>query len=228
MYNEKIPVQKQLKRFNISWQPAFSYIRGSKDGTEPVKYSRIYIIGEKKKYVGEGRESDSNEVGAEFSQDFNTFSLNEILRVANNSKLIIPLNSSVALAQEYTPKIKNKLLKLETRAGNTVHTFGQGFKQIGLRITIVKAGRHWEEYVKGLEAISTLSSNEKDYFGNLWLDGFDKFSDGTEKVSSRYKVVVDSLEFAHRSDKNTTVNADLQMTVLKDYSYFLTQKEYWG
>lgn len=228
MIDDRVPIKKQLKRFNITWKPAFSYIRGSGDGTAPATYSRIYIIGERKKYVGEGDETNARQEGAEFSQDFNTFSLNEILRVANNSQLIIPLNNSVALAQDYSPKIKNKLLKLETRAGNTIHTFGQGFKQIGLRITIVKAGRYWEEYVKGLEAITTLSGNEKDYYGNLWLEGFDSFADGTEKLKSRYKVVVDALEFNHRSDKNTTVTADLQMTVVKDYSYFLTQKEYWG
>jgi len=210
----------QLKRYQLQWRPSFPYVKGGG--------ARLYILGEKLKYVGDSLSSAAKQP-ATVAQDPNIFSLQEIIRVAYNSTLIIPFNTGVALAQEYNPSVKNKLVQYNTLGGNIVTTFGQGIKTVGLRIKIIKAGRHWEIYEKGLEAMTYLSANQGRFFGGLYMLGYDEFADGTEKMIARYKVVIESLSFSHRADQNTTLNADLQMYVTHDYGQYQSNKDsIWG
>lgn len=203
--------RKQLKRYQLQWKPSFN---ATKSGDV-----RIYVIGEKLKYVGPNVNDTS-----EHSYDLTTFPLQEIIRVAYNSTLIIPFNSSIALAQEYTPSYKNKVVQYHTLGGNSVTSFGSAIKKIGLRIRIIKAGDLWQNYVNGLEAVSYLSANQGRYYGGLYLLGYDTFKDGTERMNGRYKVVVESLDFSHRSDSNTTVDADMQLIVTRDFGHMRSAK----
>ena len=110
-----------------------------------------------------------------------------------------------------------------------VATFGQAIKSIGLRIRIIRAGRKWETYHKGLEAIAYLSANQGRFYGSVYLLSFDQFADGTEALVGRYKVVIESLDFQFRSDQNTTINADMRMFVTHDYGHTLSEKhKIWG
>jgi hypothetical protein len=208
---------QELTRYQLQWRPSFPSLASGG--------ARIYVIGEKSKYVGENFTE-----GTRTPYDESTFSIPEMARVAFNSMLIIPFNTSIALAQEYTPSVRNKLVEYHTLGGNTVTTFGQGIKRVGLKIKIIKAGKKWEVYERGLETISYLSANQGRFYGGLYLLGYDMFSDGTQKLGCRYKVVVDSLEFQHRSEHNTTINADLQMLVTHDYSQFKEtgKHDVWG
>lgn len=202
----------QLKRYQLQWRPSFP---ATKSGG-----ARIYVLGEKLKYTGENYE-EASKLG---SYDLTTFGLQEIIRVAYNSTLILPLNSSIALAQEYSPSYKNKIVQQHTLGGNSVTTFGAAIKKLGLRIRIIKAGNLWQNYVNGLEALAYLSANQGRFYGGLYFISYDTFEDGTEKLVGRYKVTVESLDFQHRSETNTTVSADLQMVVLRDYGHFRSAK----
>lgn len=216
--------KSQLKRYQLQWRPSFPY---TKDSGSPGR-ARMYVLGEKFKYVGDSLNT-SGQLSESLAQDPNTFSLQEIIRVAYNSTLVLPFNTSVALAQEYTPEIKNKVVEYETLGGNSVTTFGQAIKKVGLRIKIIKAGRLWETYEKGLEAMSYLSANQGRFYGSLYLLGYDMFEDGTEALAGRYQVTVNRLNFSHRTSENTILNADLQMTVLHDYGNYQSQKSrVWG
>lgn len=217
--------KKQLKRYQLQWRPSFPYTRGSSGGNGGV---RVYVLGEKTKYVGPSLD-EAGQLSPSASQDPNTFSLQEIIRVGYNSTLILPFNTGIALAQEYTPGVKNKIVKYETMGGNTITTFGQGFKSVGLRVRVIKAGRNWEIYEKGLEALTYLSSNVGRFYGSLYLIGYDTFADGTQLLAGRYKVVIETLDFQHRSSENTTMNADVQMTVINDYGNYQAEKDkVWG
>lgn len=205
--------RRDLKRYQLQWKPSFSTsVNGS---------VRSYILGEKIKYVGENLEEATRH---EDGYDVNTLSLQELIRVAYNSTLILPFNTNVALAQEYSPSYKNKLVQYHTLGGNSVTTFGPAIKKIGMRIRIIKAGRLWETYVKGLEAMAYLSANQGRFYGGLYLLAYDSFKDGTESLAGRYKVSIETLDMQHRSDQNTTVNADLQMVVLRDFGHYRSQK----
>lgn len=211
---------QNYRRYQLQWRPSFSRaIAGDKKTTH-----RSYTLGEKRRWLGES-ENDIQRT-PEFD---NEISYDTILRVAYNSTLILPFNTSVALAQEYTPGVKNKLVVYNTLGGNTVTTFGQATKRIGLRIRIIKAGKNWEVYYKGLEAMAYLSANQGRFFGNLFLIGYDVFDDASQTISGRYKVVVESLDFSQRADSNSTISADLQMVVTHDYSAGLGGKtQVWG
>lgn len=208
-----MPSRRDIKRYQLQWRPSFN---AAVNGP-----TRIYVLGEKVKYVGANLEEANNIPNG---YDINTFSLQEIIRVAYNSTLILPFNSSVALAQEYSPSYKNKLVQYHTLGGNSVTSFGPAIKKVGMRIRIIKAGRLWETYVKGLEAMAYLSANQGRFYGGLYLMAYDAFKDGTEALTGRYKVSVESLDMQHRSDTNTTVNADLQMIVLRDFGHYRSQK----
>lgn len=211
---------REIKRYQLQWQPSFpATINGS---------VRMYVIGEKKKYTGDSQD-EANLRAERESQDPDKFSKEEIVRVAYNSTIIIPFNTSVALAQEYTPDVGNKIVEYHSLGGNSVTTFGEAIKKIGLSIKIIKAGRLWETYVSGLEAVTYLSANQGRYFGSLYLLGFDAFRNGTEKFRGRYKVTVNKLTMQQASQTNTTVSADMQLTVLQDYSHLSTHKKrVWG
>lgn len=211
---------RELKRYQLQWLPAFPANRGGS--------TRIYVIGEKKKYTGDSKDAANLRLESE-SQDPNYFSPEEIVRVAHNSILILPFNTSVALAQEYSPSLRNKIVKHHTLGGNSVTTFGAAIKQIGLQIRIIKAGRLWETYVSGLEAMTYLSANQGRVYGGLYLLGYDMFHNGAQRFAGRYKVTIDSLDMSQRSDTNTTASADLKMTVIQDFSHAATSKlRVWG
>jgi len=211
---------KEIKRYQLQWQPSFpATINGA---------VRMYVIGEKKKYTGDSQD-EANLRAERESQDPNTFSKEEIVRVAYNSTIIIPFNTSVALAQEYSPDVSNKIVEYHSLGGNSVTTFGEAIRKIGLSIKIIKAGRLWETYVSGLEAITYLSANQGRYFGSLYLLGFDAFHNGTQNFRGRYKVTVNKLTMSQASQTNTTVSADMQLTVLQDYSHLSAHKKrVWG
>lgn len=197
------------------------------DGASP-KW-RTYILGEKIKLTGSSPEQLS-EVPNGF--DNQTMTFNDIVRIGYNSTIILPFNTSVALAQEYSPEVKNKLVTYNTLGGNTVTSFGQGIKKVGLRIKIIKAGDNWKVYHKGLEALHYLSANQGRFFGSMFLLGYDTFylkGQESQRLVSRYKVVSESLSFSQRSDTNTTESADMQMFVTHDYSDRLGEKlKVWG
>lgn len=190
---------------------------------------RTYVLGEKKKLV----DVEPNPV-IEHPVDNTTLPFGEIVRVAYNSTLILPFNTSVAMAQEYSPGVKNKIVTYNTLGGNTVTTFGQAVKRIGLRIKIIKAGDNWKVYHNGLEALAYLSANQGRFFGNLFLIGYDAFADvkggkSDLAIPTRYKVAIESLDFSQRAETNTTLSADLQMYVIHDYSATRSNKsEIWG
>lgn len=212
--------RREIKRYQLQWKPSFPANRNGD--------VRIYVMGEKKKYLGDTEETaaQTEEV---YSYGYDDFSLQEIIRVAYNSTLILPFNSNVAMAQEYTPEYNNKIVKYNTLGGNSVTTFGAGIKTIGLRIRVIKAGRHWESYIKGLEAVAYLSANQARYYGGLYLLAYDAFRDGTQRMAGRYKVSVQTLSFKQRSDSNTTVDADLQLVVLRDYGHYRSSRNrVWG
>lgn len=207
--------KRDLKRYQLQWKPSFPANRNGD--------VRIYVLGEKKKYTGD-TEDEASRQPEENSYDPNTFSLQEMIRVGYNSTIILPFNTTIAMAQEYSPQYKNKLVQYHTLGGNSVTSFGPAIKKVGLKIRIIKAGRLWETYAKGLEAVSYLSANQGRYYGGLYLLGYDAFKDGTENLVSRYKVSVESLDMQHRSDRNTTVDADMQFVVLRDYGHYRSQK----
>jgi len=211
---------RELVRYQLMWQPSFpATINGR---------VRIYVVGERKKYVGDERDR-ANLTLAEDSYDPNTFSVAEIIRVGYNSTLILPFNTSVAMAQEYTPEVRNKIVQYHTLGGNSITTFGAAIRRIGLSIRVIKAGRGWESYVNGLEAVTYLSANQGRFFGALYLLGYDNFADGTERYLGRYKVTVESLTMQQRSETTTLLSADLRMFVLHDSSYQATNKaRIWG
>lgn len=211
---------REIKRYQLQWQPSFpATINGA---------VRMYVVGEKKKYTGDAQD-EANLRAERESQDPDKFSKEEIVRVAYNSTIIIPFNTSVALAQEYSPDVSNKIVEYHSLGGNSVTTFGEAIRKIGLSIKIIKAGRLWETYVSGLEAVTYLSANQGRYFGSLYLLGFDAFANGTERFRGRYKVTVNKLTMQQSSQTNTTVSADMQLTVLQDYSHLSTHKKrVWG
>lgn len=210
----------ETRRYQLQWQPAFpATINGQ---------IRMYVAGEKKKYVGDDL-ATSRMVRPEYAQDYNNFSKEEIIRVGHNSTIIIPFNTGVAKAQEYTPQMSNKVIEQLSLGGNTVTSFGESIKKIGLSVKVIKLGRSWEEYISAIEAVSYLSANHGRVYGSLYLMGFDAFHNGVEKYRGRYKVVVTKHDFQYRSDTNTTVTGDIQMLVTKDMSMVSGHhKQPWG
>lgn len=208
--------RQHLRRYQLQWQPAFpATISGN---------VRMYVLGEHTKLVGDGYENLDP-----YRVDPTLFNKEEIIRVGHNSTLILPFNTGVAKAQEYSPKLSNKVIEQLSLGGNTVTTFGEAPKKIGLNVKIIKLGEAWQGYVGGLEAMHYLSSNQGRVYGSLYLLGFDMFKDGTQLYRGRYKVVMTKLDFHYRSDRNTTVDADVQMIVTRDFSTMSGRhKQPWG
>jgi hypothetical protein len=221
----------QLKKYQLQWRPTFPFTPAGETGV------RMYVFGDRKVYTGQNYDSLS-EQGALDPQsaqiesifdDPNVFTLPDIIKLAQSTTLILPFNTGVALAQEYSPQINNKIVPYETLGGNSVTTFGQGIRRIGLQVRIIKAGRNWETYYKGLEALSYLSGNQGRYPGSLYLLGYDMFSDGTQNLVGRYKVAINNLDLTQRSSENTSVSGSLDMTVIHDYGQYQSQKRrVWG
>jgi hypothetical protein len=168
--------------------------------------------------LGENTTVDRNSSVEEYPSIDNSSSLPEIIKLASYNGLVLPLNSNIALAQEYSPSIKNKIVTHETVGGTSITTFGEAIRTVGLRIRIIKLSDLWQIYYKGLEAVTYLSGNQSRYYGSLYLTGYDAFSEDTKKlsVSYRYKVTVADLDFLFKSETNTTINADLKMYVNQD------------
>jgi len=215
-------IKTKLKQYQLQWRPNFPDTRYGPEG------GRIYVLGEKKKYVGQNLET-AFLLPEENGPDLDTFDINSIIDVATNSVLILPFNNSVALAQEYVPQVSNKIVEYETLGGDSILNFGQRIKKIGLKIKIIKAGRFWETYEKGLQAMAYLSANQGRYYGSLYLLGYDMFADGTQNFVGRYQVSVNSLNFTQRSSETTTLSANLEMTVERDFGYFsIYGRRPWG
>lgn len=196
-----------LKRYQLSWNPSFY----SND------FSSVYIIGEDKNYAINGRD---------VTTDFNyTPSAQDLIDLGVTRGLVLPFNTNIALAQEYAPSIKNKVVTYETMGGNSITTFGEAIRVIGLRIRIIKLSKMWEVYYKGLEALSYLSANQASYYGGLYLTGYDSFDSENSAISYKYKVTVSSLDFGFKSDTNTTVTADLKLLVNNDLT---RSRRKWG
>lgn len=203
-----------LRKYQLSWNPAFV-----ENGS-----SSVYILGEDVRFSSNPTGASGSRSPSEFK---NVGNVQDIINLGLRSGLILPLNTNIALAQEYAPSIKNKIVTYETVGGNSITTFGEAIKVIGLRIRIIRLGEAWQVYYKGLEAISYLSSNQSRYYGGLYLTGFDSFGKDNKglSVSYRYKVTIQSLDFNFKSDSTTTLTADLKMFVNQD----LTRKrQNWG
>lgn len=196
-----------LKRYQLSWNPSF-YSNQS---------SSVYVIGEDKNYAFNGRDVSTNFNFTPSSQD--------MIDLAITRGLILPLNTNIAIAQEYAPSIKNKVVTYETIGGNSITTFGEAIRTIGLRIRIIKLSEMWEVYYKGIEALSYLSANQSSYYGGLYLTGYDSFDDKNSVISYKYKVTVANLEFGFKSDTNTTITADLKLIVNNDLT---RSRRRWG
>lgn len=163
-------------------------------------------------------------VGAKAKDNYDFMKI--LLEKANIRKIIIPLNSKISSAQEYAPQMPNKVTQYATLGGNSVTVFGEGIKKIGIRMSVVKAGNFWVPYHTGLEAISKISGNPSRYYGSLYLMGFD----ATQVAKPRkYKVVIESLSFSHRSDKNNIMDADISILVVHDFNTPVGRKSgQWG
>lgn len=203
-----------LRKYQLSWNPSF---------TSPGS-SSVFILGEDVRFssgaTGASGEAQSRDIR-------NVGNVQDIINLGVRNGLVLPLNTNIALAQEYAPSIKNKIVAYETVGGNSITTFGEAIRNIGLRIRIIRLGTAWQVYYKGLEALSYLSGNQSRYYGGLYLTGFDSFPGDNRgvSVSYRYKVTIQSLDFNFKSDTTTTVTADLKMVVNQD----LTKKrQNWG
>lgn len=205
-----------LRRYQLAWNPAF-YSTGP---------SSVYVLGEDVRFTSTatGVSGASSEVPA---TSRTVGSLQDIINLGVSNGLVLPLNTNIALAQEYSPSVKNKVVTYETVGGNSITTFGEAIKTIGLRIRIIRLSDAWQIYYKGLEAISYLSGNQSRYYGGLYLTGFDTFGSDSKNlsVSYRYKVTISSLDFNFKSDSTTTVTADLKMFVNQDLT---RSRQVWG
>lgn len=203
-----------LRKYQLSWNPSF---------VDPGS-SSVYVLGEDVKFSSNATGASGTSQGSEIR---NVGNVQDIINLGLRNGLVLPLNTNIALAQEYAPSIKNKVVTYETVGGNSITTFGEAIRTIGLRIRIIKLSDAWRVYYKGLEALSYLSANQSKYYGGLYLTGFDSFSGDNRglSVSHRYKVTVQSLDFNFKSDSTTTLTADLKLFVNQD----LTRKrQNWG
>lgn len=200
------PRAKTLRRYQLSWNPSFY-----------TEESSVYIIGEDVRYSSLRRVSTPSSTFITNTQD--------LIDLGLTNSFILPLNTNIALAQEYSSHLKNKIVTYETVGGNSITTFGQAIKNIDLRIRIIKLSDAWKVYYQALEAITHLSGNQTRYYGNLYLSGYDSFGKDSLTVAYKYKVSVMSLDFNFKSDSNTTVGADLKFVVTQDLS---SRRGKWG
>lgn len=213
---------KTLRKYQLTWNPAFYN-----------KSSSVYVIGEELRYLSGGikvpttRRPVSVPGLPDYGNEPSYFSLNpqEFMDLGLQNSIVLPLNTSLALAQEYAPSIKNKVVMYETVGGNSVTTFGEAIRSLGLRIRIIKMGEEWKMYYKGLETLSALSGNQSQYYGGLYLTAFDSFGGDIQDVAYRYKVTIMSLDFNFKSDNNTSITADLKLIVNQDLS---RRRSKWG
>lgn len=202
--------RKAITRYQLTWRPAFY-----------SSSSSSYTLGEDIRLSDVSPSVQSpNEINPSITN------VQDIVDLAITNEIILPLNTNIALAQEYAPSIKNKVVTYETIGGNSITSFGQAIRTLALRIRIIKLSQNWEIYYKGLEALTYLSANQSRYYGSVYLTSYDSFSDNNYEISSRYKVTISSLDFSFRSDTNTTVSADLQMFVNQDFSNNIRRN--WG
>jgi hypothetical protein len=193
--------RRLLKRYQLIWKPSFM-----------SRNSFSYVIGENLRYgtVGPGLSSDLRN---------RNLSVQDLIDLGITNELILPINTNIVLGQEYSPSIKNKVVTYETVGGNSITTFGEAIRSIGMRLRIIRLSNEWELYYKSLEALSYLSGNQSRYYGSVYLNGYDFFDESNEfSLSNRYKITIYSLDFNFKSDSNTTVSADLKMYVNQDLS----------
>lgn len=190
--------------YSLVWYPAIS------QGIQP------YVV---------GRTKDANltEGPSGLTPKINGNYTNTFLQTSYTRQLILPFNTMPCFAQEYSPQLTNKVVQYNTLAGNTLITFGEGVRKIGLKIVIIKAGIHWIPFNSMLEAMTLLSGNQARYSGALVLYGFDRAKPGTAR---KYKVIIEQLNPVYRADKNNVIEYDLSMLVAQDYS--MDQSSDWG
>jgi hypothetical protein len=203
-----------LKKYQLSWNPSFI----------SPESSSVYILGENLRFNSVSTGASGSSQGLPTTSVGN---VQDIINLGLKNGLVLPLNTNIALAQEYAPSIKNKVVTYETVGGNSITTFGEAIRTIGLRIRIIRLSNAWEIYYKGLEALSYLSANQSRYYGGLYLTGFDSFAGDLKGlwVNSRYKVTISNLDFNFKSDSTTTLTADLKMFVNQDLTI---SREKWG
>lgn len=137
------------------------------------------------------------------------------LEIANTHDIVIPFNTKICIAQEYSPQVQNKVAQYSTLGGNSVVAFGQGIRKISMKILIVKLEPYWVPWAAALEALTVVSGQPSRYLGGLFLHGYDR----SNTVKSRkYKVVIESLTPIHRADRTTTIDYEMNFIVTYDYS----------
>lgn len=207
------------KKYQLLWRAGYS--DGSSDknriviGSPNLSKSLTKRTQTSNRLSGLKVESENYPVEGDFLQN--------LMALGNTNDITLPFNTSICLAQEYTPQITNKVAAYSTLAGNSIVAFGQGIKKIGLKITIIKADKFWIPYAAGLEAMTVMSGNPTRYLGSLFLHGFDITNPAAAR---KYKVVVESLTPVTRTDKNTTI--DFDMTLLVAYDYSSERYDRWG
>lgn len=200
------------KKYQLLWRAGFSdgsdiknrIIIGSSNSKLPENRALVKTTKVKGKM---SHQSDNYPIEGDFLQT--------LLSLGNERDITLPFNTSICLAQEYTPQIVNKVASYSTLAGNSVVAFGQGIRKIGLKVTIIKADKFWIPYAAALEAMTIMSGSPTRYLGSLFLHSFDITNPAAAR---KYKVVVENLTPVHRTDRNTTVDFDMTMLVAYDYS----------
>lgn len=97
----------------------------------------------------------------------------QILERSFFDSIVCTFNNNICLASDYTVQTSTKNVVYTTLAGNSITTFGQAPKKLGLKIVILKKGHFWESYCRGLEAMHFMSANKTRFLGAFFLNGFD-------------------------------------------------------
>lgn len=213
---EKKPNVKaaDAKRFQLLWRA------GNSDGTGEenritVGSENLKLKGVRDRFVkaGQGKRNPAAILPKNLpvAEDLLQFYLSN----STDYDISLPFNTGICLAQEYTPQITNKIASYSTLAGNSVVAFGQGIRKLGLKITIIKADKFWVPFSAALEAFTILSGSPTRYLGSLYFNSFDLTNPAAVR---KYKVVVESLTPIYRTDRNTTVDFDMNFLVTYDYS----------
>lgn len=209
-------LQTDLKRFQLVWRSSFTNTTGNSRVVVGEPHPEIYT--KPPKLFKNEKYNVKHEVFPK-SIDY----VQKYLDLASNHDIIVPFNTNICLAQEYSPQMQNKIAQYSTLAGNSVVAFGQGIRKITLRIAIIKSGSYWIPYTSALEAMTVMSGHPTRYLGSLFLNGFDQ---SNPSKSRRYKVVVETLNPIHRVDRNTTI--DYEMTFVVAYDYSVERYGKWG
>lgn len=190
--------------FHLVWYPPF-----------PNKSKPPYVVGKTRDknlwYLSKGtKQGDPNTLSEGHNVDY----LRTYIEMSYYRELILPLNITPIFTQEYSTQLTNKITQYSTLGGNTLISFGAMPKKISLRVSVVKAGRHWVPFTSMLEAMTQLSGNPTKYSGSLVLYGYDAV---VPSKARKYKVMVESLSPSIKATENI-ISYDVTMLVSVDYS----------